>query len=729
MSASKLVLFSLLGCVTGVLATPTVSQLGPTSILFQNDLSFNASQSALLLYQPQSYTQANTSCGLTNEHLLANVTEDIHAQLRYLEYSKQVQGNASFWVSSLAGSSTARKGRDAATCSAYSYAQATLVQTDCATQLPVLCTQTAPPYVHGQNVTAGTELEVTSGDFSITGFRDARSFRFLGIPFAAPPVGDLRFAPPAPYSGDKNINAQAFGPACMQATVSSLGLPDETVSEDCLTLNVFTPSLPSTQSSNGKKPVALWIYGGSFTGGSGSDEIYDGGNMQVYWAARGDIVVVTMNYRLGVLGFLASATALNGSQGIQDQIAALKWVAAHIESFGGDPNQVTIFGESAGAQSVIALLSSSAAKGLFSAAIAQSAPVNVPYTIRDVYTKSIIPEVATALLCPTTPEDALVKCLRAADASAFVSSTVTNAATTGAENANSAFDGASTIMGAAEPLLPMTGGVEGVVDNQFIYLLGNNTLPNKVPLLIGNVHDEGTLFVENDSVIGSPLPNSDTIYETYEEIIFGNRTTSYVISSGLFPLNTSDADGVRSGLSQLLGLVHWQCPLQDLLSIAHSKGTFPKLYSYRFDKGVAPTSAWPTACQSADNPTDMSCNGMSQLYIFDITEAMGTSNIFGLEYDGLNVLSYNQYVTDTWISFIRDHDPNPSADYLKARGRGYETTLQYVAQTPLQPFDPSSAQAIHHFDAPPSSSGIEYPAQCAVLAQAGFLYDNINNAY
>ncbi|KII88136.1 hypothetical protein PLICRDRAFT_53990 [Plicaturopsis crispa FD-325 SS-3] len=714
-------LVSLLLVAPALAAVPTISQLGPTSLLYQNDLSFNASQSALLLHDQQSFTQANASCHLTNEQLLSNVTADVRAQLRYLEFDQQVSTNATYWVASASAGN--------ATCSAYSFADDKLVSADCATQLPVLCTQSAAPYTYGQNATAGTEVQVEAQGYGAspssfyTGFRDARSFRFLGIPFAAPPLGDLRFAPPAPYTGSKNISALAFGPACMQDTTSTLGLPDEVVSEDCLTLNVFTPSVPAGPASGRKlKPVAFWIYGGSFATGSGSDEIFDGGNM----AARGDVVIVTSNYRVGILGSLATATALNGSQSIRDQIAALNWVQENIAAFGGDPNHVTIFGQSAGAQGVVALLASSSAHGLFSAAIVQSAPVDVPFHIRDVHAKAIAPAVATALQCPTSPEADTVACLRAAPASSFVSKDVVSAASNASAQANAVFDPSSTILESSEPFRPVVGGAaSGVVDDQLAYELGNSTLPGRVPLLIGTVRDEATMFVENPKRIVVPQSNSTELYEEYITKALGNQTAELVINSGLFPMNTSDPNGVANGLSQILTLQQYECPIQEFITAAHNASTFPKVYAYRFDKGVAATSAWPDACRSPDN-----ISGVQRIcHAMDLTEVFGTSNIVGNPFGDLNVLTYNQYVSDTWISFIREYDPNPSADYLNARGRSYETTLAYVAQTPLQPFDPSSAQAIHHFDAPPSSSGLEAADQCALFAKAGSLVDHIDNSY
>lgn len=195
---------------------------------------------------------------------------------------------------------------------------------------------------------------------------------FKGIPYARPPVGDLRWRPPVPAPGWTGVReATKFGKACIQpppnpASVYYSGaLP---TSEDCLTLNVWAPAGAK------KLPVMVWIHGGALAGGSSAEPLYDGTKL----AQRG-ILVVSINYRLGLLGYLAhpalsaeSPEKLSGNYGLLDQIAALRWVRDNIAAFGGDPGRVTIAGESAGALSVIALLASPRASGLFHRAILQS---------------------------------------------------------------------------------------------------------------------------------------------------------------------------------------------------------------------------------------------------------------------------------------------------------------------------------------------------------------------
>jgi para-nitrobenzyl esterase len=192
---------------------------------------------------------------------------------------------------------------------------------------------------------------------------------FKGIPFAAPPVGDLRWKAPQPVKAWTGVKAATtFGASCLQDTtfVKLFGAP-ELISEDCLYLNVWTPA----KSANERLPVMVWIYGGAFTGGMTSIPAYDGALL-----AEKGVVLVSIAYRVGAFGFLAHPELTKeggtGNFGLQDQIAGLRWVKDNISKFGGDPRAVTIFGESAGGISVSMLAASPAAKGLFHRAISES---------------------------------------------------------------------------------------------------------------------------------------------------------------------------------------------------------------------------------------------------------------------------------------------------------------------------------------------------------------------
>jgi para-nitrobenzyl esterase len=221
---------------------------------------------------------------------------------------------------------------------------------------------------------------VTTGDGKISGVTLGSGVRaFKGIPFAAPPIGDLRWKPPQPPEPWKGVfKADKFGSVCVQNPAPkrvpnnvATDLPDSPqISEDCLYLNVWT----NANRANARLPVMFWIYGGAYTEGAGSSPHNDGEAL-----ARKGVVLVTFNYRLGPFGFFShpeltkeSGKNASGNQALGDAIAALQWVQHNIGAFGGDPSNVTIFGESAGAAMIGGLVGSPVAKGLFHRAIAES---------------------------------------------------------------------------------------------------------------------------------------------------------------------------------------------------------------------------------------------------------------------------------------------------------------------------------------------------------------------
>ena len=217
---------------------------------------------------------------------------------------------------------------------------------------------------------ADAQVKTTTGTVRGATSTDGRVRSFKGIPYAAPPVGDLRWqAPQAARSWDGVRDATEFGRQCMQGTIFGDITFPHPASEDCLTLNVWTPASPS-----GTLPVMVWIHGGGFQAGAGPEPRHDGDAF-----VRKEVVLVTINYRLGVFGFFShpelskeSGRHASGNYGMLDQVAALQWVRDNIAAFGGDPGNVTIFGESAGSFAVSALMASPVARGLFHKAIGES---------------------------------------------------------------------------------------------------------------------------------------------------------------------------------------------------------------------------------------------------------------------------------------------------------------------------------------------------------------------
>ncbi len=284
---------------------------------------------------------------------------------------------------------------------------------------------------------------------------------FRGIPYAAPPVGNLRWRPPAaPVAWTGTRDGSMYGPACEQQLASY------PVSEDCLTLNIYVPSQTTVTS---KLPVMVWIHGGGFISGSGRD--FDGS----YLAVKGDVIVVSINYRLGYFGFLAHPALsaadpnhVSGNYGILDQQAAFAWVRRNIANFGGDPGRVTIFGESAGGQSVIDQLISPGA-GPLAGAIAQSGSymTNLPTLAAQ---ETAGQTAATTLGCP----DQSASCLYALGAAAV---NVLNPLTS-LGNVSPNVDGVTL------PLPPAQALAAGKFQH--------------IPIINGSNHDEYRLFVGLD---------------------------------------------------------------------------------------------------------------------------------------------------------------------------------------------------------------------------------------
>lgn len=232
---------------------------------------------------------------------------------------------------------------------------------------------------------AAMEVRTESGRVSGTPIENSDVTVFKGIPYAAPPVGELRWQAPRRPARWKGVRkADEFGARCMQSDrLGDIDPLNPKMSEDCLYLNVWTPRRTGKQ----RLPVMVWIHGGGHTAGAGSEPWYSGKNL-----ARRGVVAVTINYRLDVFGFLAHPELrtrqcdASGNYGLLDTIAALQWIKRNIAAFGGDPDAVTIFGESAGSVSISSLMASPLAGGLFERAIAQSGsammPVSSPYALQ-----------------------------------------------------------------------------------------------------------------------------------------------------------------------------------------------------------------------------------------------------------------------------------------------------------------------------------------------------------
>jgi para-nitrobenzyl esterase len=435
--------------------------------------------------------------------------------------------------------------------------------------------------------------------------------RFLGIPYAAPPLADLRWAPPVPpqpWTGERD--ASQVGPICLQP--GPLGAPIG--SEDCLSLNVYRPA---ELDPSERLPVMLWIHGGSFVSGAGS--IYDPQRL----VAENQIVVVTINYRLGALGFLAapaltseSEDAVSGDYGLMDQTLALRWVRDNIAAFGGDPARVTIDGQSAGGASVCAQLAAPAAGGLFTAAIIQSAScASVALALAEVQGTAL----AGALGCSDAASAAA--CLRALPAERLV--------------------GLNAVFG------PVAGGTYLPLA-PYAALLGGQQ--HAVPLLVGGVSDEMRGFAALEYPL-DPAQYLDALAAHFPAESPEAIAALYPLEAYAEPYLALTAALSDSG-SYLLGSLGG-CVTEALADTASAS---TPTWTYEFDD---PGFIWSASALPVPVPNGASHS--SELpFLFD-TVGVTLNEPFDPDQEALA-----EQMLGAWGAFIRGGDPNPGGTGVQA---------------------------------------------------------------
>jgi len=320
-------------------------------------------------------------------------------------------------------------------------------------------------------------LEVTTTEGAVRGALRDGVRAFLGLPYATPPVGDLRWTaprPPAKWSGVRDATER--GPACVQNGLTG-GMYDPSTSEDCLTVNVWTPEVVRQP-----LPVMVWIHGGGFLLGTGGDTTFDGASL----TRTQGVIVVTLNYRLGPFGFLRHpalttedpAHPTSGNLGLEDQRRALEWVRDNARAFGGDPTKVTLFGESAGGISTCIHLVSPGSRGLFARAIVESGPCSMAPLASAADGDAQGAALAAALGCDGAGDAAAVRaCLRGKSAAAVQSALKAKEA---------------IVVGDGVSWFPVLDGVV-LPDQPKVLLARGESAP--VPLIVGANADEGTLFL------------------------------------------------------------------------------------------------------------------------------------------------------------------------------------------------------------------------------------------
>jgi para-nitrobenzyl esterase len=408
---------------------------------------------------------------------------------------------------------------------------------------------------------------------------------FKGIRYAAAPTGERRFAPPlAPEPSTGTLDAGAFGSACPQVA-SPFGVAS--TNEDCLFLNVY---VPGSAAATDRLPVMVFLHGGAFV--SGASDLYDPSTL----ATQGNAIVVTVNYRLGTLGYMAapalSATdprRTSGNYGFLDQQLALRWVQQNIAAFGGDRGRVTVFGESAGGFSVCALLTAPSAAGLFQRAISESGPCSFPLPARAISEASGTTFIE-AVGCNRSTDAETVACLRGLDVQTVLDSQTPS----------------SELLSNPSALTQFFPNVDGVViPQQPVLALALNQY-NHVPVILGTNRDEGTLFValafdllSNEPLRAAEYPTqiasaADAVMQQVSAQLPGGGNsglTRQLLAAEIqaqYPLSNYDTPG--EALAAVITDGTFACPAlitNELLSLTTTT------YGYEFADRGAPMSILP----------------------------------------------------------------------------------------------------------------------------------------
>lgn len=459
-------------------------------------------------------------------------------------------------------------------------------------------------------------LVVETAQGRVRGDHSRGAYRYKGIPFAAPPVGALRFAPPAPparWSGDRvatgrfSIAPQPLGG--VDALLGAEGGPPQSEA-DCLTLNVWTPA-----PDGARRPVMVWIHGGAFISGAGLTPFYDGANL-----AGRDVVVVSLNYRLGALGFLhladlgGEAFAESANVGLLDQAMALRWVHENIEAFGGDPANVTIFGESAGAMSVGSHLALPASAGLFHRAIAQSGAAS------QVHDRDQATEVAAALLRELDLAESDVERLREIPLETLLAAQATLSARRG--------------ISAGLPFRPTTDGVSLPVAPLAAVRAGSAA---GIAVLTGTNRDEMKLFTAMDPGFAA----------ADEEVLL--RRTSKLVShdpEGLVATYRAALPGASA--KDLFEAIATDAVFRiPALDLAEAQSAHAPTWLYEFHEASTAFGGMLGSAHAVEIP-----------YVFDNLDAPGASFLTGEVTEQMRALARD--LADAWTSFARSGDPNGS---------------------------------------------------------------------
>lgn len=494
---------------------------------------------------------------------------------------------------------------------------------------------------------------------SLCGVAGNKVTAYLGIPFAQPPINNLRWKnpqPPTPWSG--TFPATQLSDGCPQPNPEN-PCPNGQ-SEDCLYLNLW---VPEGTTPGAKLPVMVFIYGGAFIIGSDALPVYDGSSL----ASSGNVIVVNLNYRLGALGFLVMngiTDASNNNFGFRDQIQALQWVQANIASFGGDPANVTIFGESAGAMSVgLHALSSPQSSGLFKAAIMESNPLGIAYIDLSSQQASQLGESFANNLNCSGPNQA--SCVQAVTNACTLVTAELQTTVTQFANGMGSLPWAPVIDGTLIKQQPMAAAEAGAL---------------KVPVLLGTNLNEGNVFASLIAMARGDVLGLDYIvigqpgYATILKNVFGLSNANLIQRQPGYECTIADCGPI---LAKVINDYAFACANRHLATQAQS-GT----YAYQFIQisGKA-CNPWTSLNLLGANCANSSCHGAEVPYVFDTPSGVGDSGscTFTQAQQSLSNL-----MGGYWTSFARQQVPagapswpsfKPSNTYMVLNGNSSATVI------------------------------------------------------
>jgi para-nitrobenzyl esterase len=448
----------------------------------------------------------------------------------------------------------------------------------------------------------------------------AQMIEYLGIPYAAAPVGASRWTPPESFGKWTGIfQAITFGSECPQMNPSEVVVGNE----NCLFMNVYTPVDADTTKPH-DRAVMVWIHGGGLTQGAGAD--YDPTPL----VEKGDVIVVTFNYRLGLLGFFAEESLdaeghLAGNYGLMDQQFALGWVQRNIAAFGGDPTRVTVFGESAGGLSVYSQLASPLASGLFQQAISQSGAYA---GFSPDYRAWILP-IATAETTGDLP---------------FVQSGATMATDVGCSSGDSVCLRAVTPTALVNAQVSTKDAIVPTIDGTLLTQTPGDAFSsgdfNHVPVITGNNHDEYRYFVANDFALPIMNPQYGAVFTTVFASLATDVETEYPLSSTP-PVNGAELKLAAAGTDGI-----FVCPARRAEMSLSQHAT---VYAYEFDDKKAPAPAFPGL-----NFRLLAYDSADVQYLFDRSSTLGP-----LDHRQTQL---SDAMIRYWTEFAKNGDPNSSAN-------------------------------------------------------------------